>query len=355
MPSASASAASTRDLVADRDRPGSASRTGVPVAGIDRRRPGRALAAAEHVRAHDEEPVGVDRRARARSMPSHHPTSPWPGPGRPGGVAVAGERVQHEHRVRRVGVERRPTSRTRRSTGLEPPAGLEHVRTRRRTASRTAAGPAGRPARHAPVTGNGRRASRARRRYAPLAARKPGVEVGEDVVERLDADREAHEVGRDAGREPARSASSCWCVVLAGWIARLRTSPTLARWLNSSRLSMKLLARLDPTLDAERDDRALAVRAGTSCARSFHGLDFRPGYATHSTSSRASSHSRDRERVLRVPLHAQAQRLEALEEQERVERRRSPAPMSRWYCSRALRMYCAGRSGSGSCENTRPW
>ena len=30
-------------------------------------------------------------------------------------------------------------------------------------------------------------------------------------------------------------------------------------------------------------------------------------------------------------------------------------PTSRWYCSRHLRMYCAGRSSSGSCENTTPW
>ncbi len=30
-------------------------------------------------------------------------------------------------------------------------------------------------------------------------------------------------------------------------------------------------------------------------------------------------------------------------------------PMSRWYCNRAFRMYCAGSSGSGNCEKTSPW
>ena len=63
---------------------------------------------------------------------------------------------------------------------------------------------------------------------------------------------------------------------------------------------------------------------------------------------------RDRERVLRVTLHADAQRLQPLEEQEALNGE-SAGPMSRWYWSRALRMYCAGRSGSGSCEKTRPW
>ena len=65
MPSASASAASTatwsRIVIVGKREP-----YGVPVAGSIDDGPGRALAPAEHVRAHDEEPVGVDRRARAR-------------------------------------------------------------------------------------------------------------------------------------------------------------------------------------------------------------------------------------------------------------------------------------------------
>ena len=39
----------------------------------------------------------------------------------------------------------------------------------------------------------------------------------------------------------------------------------------------ELLARLDAALQLERDDRARAARAGTSAARSYHGLDGRPG------------------------------------------------------------------------------
>ena len=64
MPSRSASAASTHHLVADRhDREARAVRRAR--GRIDRRRSGGALAAAEHVGAHHEEPVGVDRPARA--------------------------------------------------------------------------------------------------------------------------------------------------------------------------------------------------------------------------------------------------------------------------------------------------
>ncbi len=36
------------------------------------------------------------------------------------------------------------------------------------------------------------------------------------------------------------SSLSCWCVVLTGWIASDLASPILARWLNSSRLSINL-------------------------------------------------------------------------------------------------------------------
>ena len=89
-------------------------------------------------------------------------------------------------------------------------------------------------------------------------------------------------------------------------------------------------------------------------ARSFHRLDASPGYATHSTSSRASSHFAtasafcEWRSIRRLSVSRPWRKRNELNGE-------SAAPMSRWYCSRAFRMYCAGRSGSGSSENTRPW
>ena len=57
-----------------------------------------------------------------------------------------------------------------------------------------------------------------------------------------------------SGLTPAAICSSsviCWCVVLAGWMTSVLASPTLARCEISSRLSMKRLAGLAPTLDPE--------------------------------------------------------------------------------------------------------
>ena len=144
----------------------------------------------------------------------------------------------------------------------------------------------------------------------------------------LDADREPHQVRASRRRRTARRASSWRVRGRRGMDRRLRTSPTLARWLNSSRPSMKRLPGLEAALDPEREDRALAVRAGTGRRVPCHGLDFRPGYATHSTSSRPSSHSATACAFCAVPLHAQRQRLEALQEQERVERRHRRADVA---------------------------
>ena len=174
MPSASASATSSATwsrIVS----PGSATRT----AGrrrASRRRPGRALAPAEHVGAHDEEAVGVDRRAGPdRCRPTSRRRR---GRARgPGGVAVAGERVQHEHRVRRVGRERAPRL-VRDRHRLERAAGLE--RAGRRRSGANCRRPGSSPGRHAPVTGSGVGPRSSAQR---LGGAEPGVEVGEDVVD----------------------------------------------------------------------------------------------------------------------------------------------------------------------------
>ena len=99
---------------------------GRPGGRVDRGRAGAALAAAEHVDAHDEEPVGVERPARTdeRVPPA---LGGMAGPAAAGGVAVTGEGVAHEHGVGGVGVELAPGLVGDRD-GPQLAAALEHER-----------------------------------------------------------------------------------------------------------------------------------------------------------------------------------------------------------------------------------
>ncbi len=94
------------DHVADRhDREARAVRAAV--GGVWRRRPGRALAPAEHVGAHDEPPIGVERQPGADDVgpPARCVVTV---PGAAGGVAVARPRVTDEDGVRAIVVEHAP-------------------------------------------------------------------------------------------------------------------------------------------------------------------------------------------------------------------------------------------------------
>ena len=71
MPSSSRNARSVRTMSAT-VMTGKSDPYGFPVAGFDRRRPGRPAAAAEQVGADDEEAIGVERLA-GPIMPSHQP------------------------------------------------------------------------------------------------------------------------------------------------------------------------------------------------------------------------------------------------------------------------------------------
>ena len=71
---------------------------------VDRARPGRAHAAADHVRADDEEAIGVDRLARAdHDLPPARLAGDRMGVG---DMLVAGQRMTDQHEVRLGGVER---------------------------------------------------------------------------------------------------------------------------------------------------------------------------------------------------------------------------------------------------------
>ena len=95
--------------------------------GIDRRRPGRPLAAAEHVGADDEVPFGVDRQRRADDAlpPTRRGMAAAGGSGQ---VAVASPRVADQHRVGPGGVQLAPRLVGDGDVG-EPAAVVERERT----------------------------------------------------------------------------------------------------------------------------------------------------------------------------------------------------------------------------------
>ena len=122
--------------------------------------------------------------------------------------------------------------------------------------------------------------------------------------------------------DAACSSGDSWlCVVVAGWITRLRGVTDVGDVAVQRERLDELLAGFDTADDVERDDRpealALAVDAGAVVprarleARVRDGLDLIVGVEVLA----------DPLRVLPVTVHAQAQRLEPLQEQERIERR----------------------------------
>ncbi len=101
-------------------------RVRTPVVGMRRRRSGRALTTAEHVGAHDEVAIGVERLAGTdQAVP---PAGARMAVGqRSGSMAVAGEGMTHEHGVAPVGIERAPGL-VRDRDVAQGAAALEHER-----------------------------------------------------------------------------------------------------------------------------------------------------------------------------------------------------------------------------------
>ena len=148
MPSASANARLRGDLVADGDvrEPAAPLRRG---RGASEDGPGRALAAAEHVRRDDEPAVGVDRRARGRRRRPTSRRCGCPGPAGPTTCESPVRACSTSTALSRAGVERAP--------GLvgDPHARQRAARleldARRCDAKRRS--PTGSPSRQAPVAG----------------------------------------------------------------------------------------------------------------------------------------------------------------------------------------------------------
>ena len=168
---------------------------------------------------------------------------------------------------------------------------------------------------------------------------------------------------------PARCSSSlsCWCVVLAGWITSDLASPTLARWLNRFRLSMKFAACQRGVrrsrLDAEREHRACALRQILLRQRVVwaggQGRVLHPAHRRCCARNSATAFAFATCRSMRMP-----ERLQPLQEQERVERAERRAHVAQSLHARlddvgdvaegfrrsACRdSPCAARSGRGSC------
>ena len=99
---------------------------------------------------------------------------------------------------------------------------------------------------------------------------------------------------------------------------------------------MKRTPARAPPLHAERQDAAGAVRQVASRERLVAVAAAAAGSCTHSTAGCAREVLRDRERRFAVPRHAQVQRLDALQQQERRERRRASGPSVRIVSMRAF-------------------
>ena len=171
--------------------------------GIERGRSGGPVAAAEQVGADDARPLGVERAALAdQRLP--------PVAGR---VGRTGQRVDHEDLRRGVG---------RRAV---VPVGDDQVRQRRPAFERewpqrhgldgrpVPGRETGRPGRWSAGGSSGRADEAAVGGAFGGRGRERLLEVGDQVVDVLEADRQPDEVRRDAGRDPAlraRAASAWW-------------------------------------------------------------------------------------------------------------------------------------------------
>ena len=124
---------------------------------------------------------------------------------------------------------------------------------------------------------------------------------------------------------PTISSSLSWLwVVVAGWIARLLASPTFARWLKSFRLSMNRRPGFQPALDAKAEDRARALGQVLRGPRVV-GMRGEAGMADPGDLRVRGEELGDALGVGDVPIHAQAQRLDALDRLPAIERRLAAA------------------------------
>ncbi len=191
------------------------------------------------------------------TMSSHQPVCRWPGPAGPATWLSPVSAWSTSTALSCVRVQRSPGL-VRDGHGREASAGLEHVTARLEQR------------RELPVSGRVARSPGAgdrnvgRGRHAPITLRalcgpESRFEVGLDVPDRLDADRQPDQVRGDAGRELLRDVE---LLVRRGrGVDRERANVAdVGEVADEVQAVDEALAGLEPALDAERDDRALALR-----------------------------------------------------------------------------------------------
>src|SRR5262245_17145718 len=265
---------------------------------------------------HTTKKRSVSMGAPGPIIPSHHPGCRCPGPAGPAAWLSPVSACSTSTALSRAGASVPHVSYATITCSSRPPASRTCGRVSNTVTNWRRPGSS--PGRHAPVTGIGGAAGRSGE-SATLGGAEPSVEVGEDVVDGLDADAQPHQVGRDAGRH-----------LLVGGELRVgggrRVDREAAHVTHVGQVAEQLqvvderAAGLEPTLDAEREDRALPARQVLLTAL--------VPLARRQTRVRDPLHFvalfeplGDGERVRAVTIHSQAERLEALEEEERVERR----------------------------------
>src|ERR1700727_1620489 len=183
------------------------------------------------------------------------------------GMGVTGQRVQHQHGIAARRIQRAP-----RLVGdgdlVEATPALERKATFFRTGEHRKLPPPG-------LVPGAPDAWVALGGHASLAARNPASRSARmSSIDSMPTERRTR--SGDTPVVVCSASVNCECVVDAGWMARLRTSPTLARWLNSSSPSMKRRpASAPPAIPKDRIDPPPLGRY-FSC-RACQGLDARPG------------------------------------------------------------------------------
>ena len=133
-----------------------------------------------------------------------------------------------------------------------------------------------------------------------------------------------------SGSTPAASsaASESWrCVVEAGWMTSVRVSPTLARCEHRSTASMNASPAGAPAREPEREHRAGAARQVALRERVARVVG-QGGVADPAHPRVGDEPLGDPAGVGDVGLHAQRQRLDPVQEQERVEGGEDPAEVA---------------------------
>src|SRR5215207_9904520 len=201
-------------------------------------------------------------------VPSHQPTSPCPGPTGPAAWLSRLSAWSTRTAFDASGASSPHVSYATVTSSSRPPASSFRPSANDTNCRR----PGSSPGRHAPVTGNGSTTTTALRtsrpvrcsaRYPPrgrsrLCGAEPGVEVGEDVVDRLDAHRQPDKVGCDP-----RGGLLVGDELLVGGGGRVDRKAPHVTYVGEVAVQLQgvdeLLARLQPAVDAERDDGALAA------------------------------------------------------------------------------------------------